>query len=371
MKALAFFVLAALLPAQEPAFREESLHGRRAWVLDNGLMRVATLPGGGFIGEVRLDSADPRKSVNPMRVPHYQTIDPYTYDAAKHGALYGTGIQRRLMSGYMGQFLCFPHFAASSEAEFRQDLGQHGEALAVEWKRTAVDRSAAGITLRYGADLPLTHYRVDRSVALPAGETAAYVEESVENMAAYDRPMQWVQHITFGPPFLEIGKTFADSSPARVINGAGDPRPFTGRGSTWLMDASRPRVWFTMYHADYPVLIGYLFESRPNQWVYDWQENMRVSEKPWDGKVVARALCVGDSVVSGLANAVRKGSDAGVPVYSWIGARERRSQRYVVFLAEIPTGFKGVAAIDTGSGRIVITERETGRKIAIRAGGPL
>src|SRR5690349_14947451 len=87
---------------------EEVFHGRRALVIQNDRMRVAVLPGGGFIADASLKSPDPHISVNPMRIPHYPTIDPDTYDPAKHGALYGTGIQRRLMSGYMGHFTCFP-----------------------------------------------------------------------------------------------------------------------------------------------------------------------------------------------------------------------------------------------------------------------
>ena len=258
----------------------------------------------------------------------------------------------------------------------------------MEWKLENVDSRKDGVTLRYGAGLSKTAYRVERSITLPADETVAYVEESVENMEPYDRPMQWTQHITFGPPFLELGKTFADGSVAKVVmmrgresvaedtwprikdseGRAADLRAFSGRSNTWLMDASKPKVWVTMYHAEYPVLIGYIFESKPNQWVFDWQENQRATEKPWDGKVIARAICIGDSVVGGLRNAVERGSMFGVPAYSWIEARERRTQKYAVFLAEIPPGFKGVAALRTENGQIVIEERETGKKMAIKSG---
>ena len=64
----------------------------------------------------------------------------------------------------MGHFLCFPQFAASSPAEFRQDYGQHGEAIAVEWKKQKVDSRKDGVTLSYAADLPMTHYRVERTI---------------------------------------------------------------------------------------------------------------------------------------------------------------------------------------------------------------
>jgi hypothetical protein len=229
---------------------------------------------------------------------------------------------------------------------------------------------------------------VERAITLPSDETVAYVEESVENKVAYGRPMQWVQHVTFGPPFVEMNRTYADAPVFGVIAGRGrdatpraawpetknpdgtvaDLRMFSGRGSTWLLDGSNPKVYFTLYNTEYPVLIGYVFESTSNRWVLDWQENQRVKEKPWEGKVVARGICIGDSTIGGLRNAVEQGTVAGVPVFSWIDARERRTQKYAFFLAQIPLGFKGVASLHVGDGRIDIQERETARTISIKAG---
>jgi hypothetical protein len=367
---LQILAFALTLAGQTASFREGSLHGRRAFILENSQMQLSTLPGGGFIGEIRFKSSDPRMNVNPMRVPHYPTIDPYTYDIEKHGALYGTDIQRRLMSGYMGDFLCFPHFGPSSAAEFSLDLGQHGEAVAVEWKRDRVDSRADAVALVESADLPKTQFRVKRTITLPPDTTLGYIEESVENMAPFDRPMQWVHHVTFGPPFLELNKTFVDASASKSIGDA-DQRVFSGRTGTWLMDVSKPRVWFTIYNAEYRVLLGYVFESARNPWVLDWQENQRAKHKPWDGKVVARAVCIGDSPFAmGLQHAVARGSLSGVPVFSWIGARETKTQTYAFFLAEIPLGFKGVAELRLLEGQLVIVERETGKSISIRSPRP-
>lgn len=384
--------LGSVLCGQTASFHEGEFHGRRAFVLENDNMRVSTLPGGGFIGEIRFKSSDPKKSVNPLRVPHYQTIDPFTYDPAKHGALYGTDIQRRLMSGYMGHFLCFPNYGPSSEAELRQDYGQHGEALAVEWKRNKVETRKDGVTLWYSADLPKTQYRVERMITLPSDETVGYIQESVENLALFDRPMNWVQHITFGPPFLEPGKNYVDASVERVgvrsgreiKEGAwpvsagpeGKPvdfrlfpaTPKSGRYHIWLLDRSHPKVYFAMYNPDYPVLIGYIFSSAENPWVGDWQENQRATRPPWDGKVIARGIDAGTTpLAEGLRRSVEMGSLFGVPTYRWIQARERLTQTYAFFLAEIPLGFKGVADLRTGDGRIVIVERETGKTISIKS----
>ena len=220
MKTMSLLALAVPLFGQGASFHEDTLHGRRAFVLENDKIRVSTLPGGGYIGEIRFKSGDPKKSVNPMRVPHYQTIDPFTFDLAKHGSLYGTSGQRWIMSGYMGHFLCFPFFGGSSGAELGYGLGGHGEALAVEWKQRKVETGEAGVTLRYTAELPLTQFRVERAITLLPDETVGYVEESVENVARFDRPVQWVQHITFGPPFVEVGKSQVDASVVKGVTGA-------------------------------------------------------------------------------------------------------------------------------------------------------
>ena len=391
-KGLLFFIPAALLLGQTASFREDQFHGRRAFILENSRMEVSTLPGGGFIGEIRFKSADPKMSVNPMRVPHYQTIDPFAYDVARHGSLYGTDIQRRLMSGYMGHFLCFPNYGPSSEAEFSQDYGQHGEALAVEWKRQNVENGKDGVTLRYSADLPKTQYRVERAITLPPDETVGYIEESIENLVPYGRPINWVQHITFGPPFLEPGKNYVDASVEKVAIRDGSEfkegpwpvgadsegnktdfrlfpaTPKSGRYTMWLLDRSRPKVWFAMYNPEYPVLIGYVFSSADNWWVGDWQENQRTTRIPLDGKVIARGVDVGTTpMAAGLRASVEMGHLFGVPTYRWIEARERLTQRYLFFLVEIPLGFKGVAGLKTENGQIVITERDSGKTISIKS----
>ena len=372
---LLLIALTVTAAAQSAAVRQTTLHGRRAMTLENDRMVVSTLTGGGFIGEVRFKSNDPRKNINVMRVPHYPTIDPHTYDMTKHGDLYGTGMQRRLMSGYMGHFVAFPHFAAASQAELAEDYGQHGEAIAVEWK---IDNAASvngAATLKYSAMLPKTRYMMVRTITLPEDETVAYVQESVENLEVFGRPIQWTQHVTFGPPFVALQKNFVDAPIATIArSGQGpsaDQRIFSGNANSWLLDGSQPYVYFTMYNADYQVLVGYIFEAASNRWVLDWQENGRVQERPWDNKVVARGICIGDSIVGGLRNAVERGRQLDTPVFSWLDARQRRSQRYAIFLAEIPIGFKGVADLRVERDRIAIVERETGVVRSVKATGPL
>jgi hypothetical protein len=390
-----------LIWAQEPAFRRETFHGRHAYVLDNGCIRVSLLRGGGHIAEIRFLSDDPKKSVNPMRIPHYQTIEPYEYDPAKHDVLFPDGSHRWLSSGYMGHLLCFPVFGPpSSSDEIRNELGNHGEAPIVEWKEQKFEAGQNGITLWYGAELPKTQYRVSRKVTLPAGSTALYVQEWVENLLPFDRPINWVQHATFGPPFVEPGESFLDVSATQGqvdeegsegdslkpgssiewpfgVSHSGErtnlrpfqPAPHSGTYFALLLDPKRLQNYFTMYNTNFPVLIGYLFPTADNPWLGDFQENQRIIQKPWEGKVVTRGIEFGTTPFpEGLKKSVERGRMFGAPTYRWIGGKQRLETSFVVFLAEIPTHFAGVADVTKEADRILVEERSSGNKIVVPSG---
>lgn len=391
-------LLASLAPAQTFAqtFKVEKFQGRQAYVLDNGVIRVSALRGGGHIAEIRFLTGDRLRTVNPMRVPHYPTIEPYEYDPARHDAIYGDGSHRYLSSGYMGHLLCFPSFGPpSSDDEVKNMLGNHGEAPIVEWKQIKVDRAADRVTLWYAADLPRTHYKVERALTLRKGESAIHVEEWVENLASYDRPMNWVQHATFGPPFIEPGKTYYDVSGTKgeVTSGASNSlqpgaiqfpsgktadgktadlrvmQPTQGAGTYYVVrtDPGRAQGWFTMYHTGYPVLIGYVFPAADNPWIADWQENRRNAIKPWNNQVIARGIEFGSTpIAEGLRKSVERGTMYGTPTYRWIAGKQRLKTTWTAFLAEVPPGFSGVRDISAGGGKIRLVGRN-GSAIQIEA----
>lgn len=340
-------------------------------MLDNGLIRVALLRGGGHIAEVRLLTKDPKTNVNPMRVPHYPTIEPYEYDPAKHDALYGSDPHRWLSSGYMGHLLCFPSYGPpSSPEEVKAGLGNHGEAPIVEWKMLGVDQGDDSLTFRYGAMLEKTQYRVGRAITMAKGKRMVRVEEWVENLTSFDRPINWMQHATFGPPFVKPGETFLDMSATKgqntetEVNWAdGKMRvmpstPHSGNYTTFLLDPHRDEQFFTMYNANYNVLIGYLFPAGGNPWIADWQENQRVKQLPWNGEVIARGIEFGSTpYAEGLRKSVERGALFGVPAYRWIGAKQRLETGFTIFLEEIPAGFAGVRDVRREAGTPAVVPR--------------
>ncbi len=365
----AMAIAGVALSAPPASMRSETFQGREAYVLENGKIRVSLIRGGGHIGEIRFLSDDPRKAINPMYIP--------------------------LKAGYMGQLLCFPWFGPPSPDEARQGLRFHGEAGGVEWKQSQPpkvdDRS---VTFSYSADLEKTQFRVERTVTLLTGESVVYVEEWIENLAAFDRPFNRNQHPTFGAPFVAPGKNVLDLSGTKGFidprRAAADTLP-AGREFQWpnavkpdgssvslrefqqapksttlysvLLDQSRPVSNFTMYNTDYPLLVGYLFPTADNPWIVDWQNNQ-------PGGAIARGIEFGTSPVDeGLRKSIERGATFGVRGYGWIGARQRLKTTFTIFLAEIPAGFAGVQEVLQEPGKIVLTERGSGRQIAVTSAG--
>ena len=384
--------------AGEATFHEEKFHGRDAYVLENEHVRVSALRGAGHIAELRLKSDDPKKNINPLRVPHFPTIEPWEYDPVRHDKIYGGGTARYLQSGYMGHLLNFPTFGPPSESEAKSGLGNHGEAVMVEWKKESASAGSKEARLIYAAHLPKTQYNVGRVLTLPADENVLYIEEWVANLLPFDRPAHWVQHVTFGPPFVEPGKTVLDVSATKgEVRGGSEgtlrpgmvewpwgtshdgrkvslremqTRERSGAYYALLMDPSRETSYMTMYHKDFRLLVGYIWKTRDFPWIGDWQENKGNQGLPWQGKVIARGMEFGTTPFTGpMKHSVEEGSLYGVPLYRWIGAAERVRVRYLAFVTEIADGYRGVEDVVARGGQIVITERETGKTIVLRSRG--
>ena len=356
---LTIVVLAAsIASAQTPTIREESnLYGRAGWVLENGTIRVGLLRGGGHIAEVRLLSSNPRLSINPLFVPEG--------------------------GGYMGHLVCFPYYGPASSDERAQGLRGHGEAGSVDWQQTRPPQiDAQGLTFFYGADLPKTQYRIERAVTIKARDAAVHVEEWIENLAPYDRPYNRNQHATFGAPFVAPGRNMLDMSGTRGITDQTRTAGAKWRPSQlfeWpraphsdgvdlslrdfhaipggqaytpvLTDRSQPQSWFALYNPDYSLLVGYVFPTRDHPWIIDWQNQPRLDTVAG----TARGIEFGTSPFDeGLRNSVERGQLLGVPAYRFIGARQRLSTTFTMFLQEIPVGFPGVRGVRLVDGKVTI-----------------
>lgn len=384
LRALSLLPLA--LPAQPPRFAEEKLHGRHAYVLSNGIVRASVLKGGGHIAELRFLTGDAARQVNPFRVPHYPTIEPYDYNPAKHDAIYGDTPHRVLHSGYMGHLLCFPFYGpVSSDEEARNGLGNHGEAPIVEWRLVRHAATADAVSIDVEAELRATRFRVGRRITLARGATGLRVEEWVENLLPFDRPVNWMQHATFGPPFAESGATMLDMDATRgdaaplgehawpklkTATGNADARPMVGENSgryiAWLLDPRNEEHWFTLYNEKFPLLIGYTFPAADNPWLGDWMENRRNTTIPWNGQAVARGIEFGSTpYAEGLRKSIERGTLLGARTFRWIGGYQRVHTSFTVWLAPLPARYRGTGSVKKNPAGYSVIESENGRNISV------
>src|SRR5712691_12189571 len=114
---------------------ETTYRGRRAHSAETADLRVTVLVEGGHIAEI----ADKRSGVNPLWTPPWDSIEPSTYDPARHPE-YGADAESKLLSGIMGHNLCLDLFGGPSPEEAAAGMTVHGEASILPYKISVTDR---------------------------------------------------------------------------------------------------------------------------------------------------------------------------------------------------------------------------------------
>jgi len=343
------------------------VESRKQVRLENEHVGLTLLPGGGHIAGLTLKS----NGVNPLWTPPWPSIEPSSFDPAKHTG-YGTGAEQRLLAGIAGHNLCFDFFGPPSEAEAAAGLSVHGEASVVDWRITPAERA-----LRAVADLPQARMRVTRELKLGARAYAVTVTETAENLMDIDRAAGWTQHATLGPPFVVPGKTifhmpathskvfagdFAGDK-ERFVRGAefvwpmaplagggfGDMRPAAGETASGaftahLMDPSVEQAFFTAFNPNMKTVFGYVWKRGDFPWLGIWEENYSRTAPPWNGKTLTRGMEFGVSPIPETRRAmVDRGELFGERCYRWIAARSKVTVEYCLFIAPAESEVTSVA----------------------------
>jgi hypothetical protein len=330
---------------------EVQYRGRRAIRLEDQSLRVTVTVEGGHIAEVLHKPT----GINPLWTPVWPSIEPSTYDPAKHN--YGTGPEAKLLSGIMGHNLCLDLFGAPSKEEEARGMTLHGEASVLAYE---FDYDEANRKLIAKTRLPLASLAFERSLTLrPNG--VVELNEAVTNLSGIDRPLVWTQHVTLGPPFLENGRTefrasatrsrtyeseFGNVFPIattfdwpmapRAKGGTYDLRVYnkdasSGGFTTHLMDPHRRDAFFVAWHPDSKLAFGYKWIRADFPWLGMWEENRFRENAPWGGKSITRGMEFGASPYpeSRRQNIERK-ELFGVPVYRWLPAAGTLRTTYTI-----------------------------------------
>ncbi len=310
---------------------------RQAASIENSQLRVTVLREGGHIAEV-LHKAS---GINPLWTPPWPSIEHSAFREP------GAPVDARLLAGIMGHNLCLDIFGGPSDEEAAAGIGVHGEGSEVPYQlQTAGDR------LTMSAHFPLAQIRFERTIQLR--DDVVEIAESVTNLAAFDRPIGWTQHVTLGPPFLERGVTEFRMAAVRSKSFEGafgaddylepgaeftwpDPHIFTSAPkssafSAHLMDRANGAAFFTARHPAMRLEFGYRWNPADFPWLGIWEENHSRQNSPWNGRTLARGMEFGVSPYPETRRQmVDRGTLFGVPTYRWLPALGRLQARYSAF----------------------------------------
>ncbi|MBY0503564.1 MAG: hypothetical protein K2X03_06635 [Bryobacteraceae bacterium] len=304
--------------------------GRRAHRIENAQLQVTVLVEGGHLAALTHRVT----GVNPLWTPPWSTIEPSTYDAARHPE-YGQGSESQLLAGIHGHNLCLDTFGAPSEAEAAAGAAVHGAAGLLPW---TIESAETHLTARVRAE------QLDFTRQLRLEGDKLHFEESLTNLTAEDRPIAWTQHVTLGPPFLEAGQTQFDAPIVREQDlddgehGHVDLTRFTAGPSAsgytaHLLDPAREQAHFLAWSPRHQLLLGYVWRSADFPWLGTWEEYRRRDAAPWNRRTETRGMEFG---VSPFPESRRQMMDRarlfGVPTYRWISAKETIRVSYYAFL---------------------------------------
>ena len=329
--------------------------GRRAVFIENGQLRVTILVEGGHIAEV----LDKRSGINPLWTPHWDSIEPSTFDASRH-ASYGGPVDGALLAGIMGHNLCLDIFGGPSPEEAAAGLTAHGEASIVQY---SIEANGSVVIAR--ADLPQAGLSVMRRLELR--RSTVEITETVMNLTACDRPVGWTQHVTLGPPFLKNGVTEfrASATRSKVFEGTFGPADHLVPGATFdwpdaplahggtvdlrrytdapsssaytshLMDHSRAEAFFVAFDPETQLAFGYQWRRADFPWMGIWEENRSRPASPWNGREITRGLEFGVSPFPETRREmIERGQLFDTPTFRWIPARSQVTAEYRIVVLQ-------------------------------------
>ena len=351
-----------------------SFHNRAAWQIESDQIRVTVMECGGHVAETTLK----RTGVNPLWIQDRPTIDSDQYDPSIHGAIYGDDSEGRLIAGVLGHNLCIPYWGYPTEAEFRAGMTCHGETNVVRWRE--LSRGSEMLALQ--ATLTESGLRVERTLRCQG--PILHFETTTENLTAWDRPLAWCEHVSYGPPFLTstqtgfyatLGKGFRTGSDGRDAfcwpEGQGqivcDLSRFSEQThadlvNAFLVDIQREFACFAAWNASRGLLCGYVFRAREFPWLNAWENN--------DSRRKTRGMEFSTTPVEGSMKALFATPRLlDTPTFEWLDAKSRISKSFFSFSLDIPRDYSGVASIRFDGGCLRIEENGRGNLIETSVSG--
>lgn len=334
------------------------------WLRDEHLA-LALAPGGGHVAAVM--RAGVAGAASPLWTPPWPSHEPEAVTAAMVAAEYGGPPEGQTLASILGHNLALDLFGTPSAEEAAAGVLTHGFFGARRWQWQA----QAG-ELRMACEEPRSALRVERRIRLDGG--VARIAETVTNLAVWDRPIAWQQHVTLGPPWLEDGAFWLASNAGRgrafpVALGHGSRLAPGGEGTWPRMPANRaasggepvdyrhlpaaPASDYAAFQIEPGAEWGYflagnrrlgqaLFYVWPRAvfpWLGIWDERDARTTVPWQGRTWTRGLEFGASPFPACRrDLLRQPEMWATPVFAWLPAAGQLQVRYALGLFDYAGG---------------------------------
>jgi hypothetical protein len=384
------------------AFTRLQWKGRDAIRLANDKVELISLTGGGHLASLRFLHREGPLAQNVFWEAPWPTIDPTEQWSEKLERFYGPAEIGRYLAGYTGHALCLDYFGEPPSHAASFGLSLHGEAAITSWSASSLTASEdAGV--RWKVRLPVAQLSFEREILLAKGQSVAFVKETVLSELDSEHVFDWVQHVTFGSPFLHPDESTIAASTHRGVTA---PSSYEGRS---LLAADREFIWpyapkkepggvadlrrafgapgygfvaglelETNREQEFIVAVnrasrlgvGYCFLRRDFPWMTVWEENQARQGPPWLGKVQARGMEFGTTPLPlGKHETRERRSRFGTPTGCVISAREKVEARYLIFLFEVPRQVESIGNVAAVGDAIELSDENGAAKFSILAEG--
>ena len=336
----------------------------------NGIVELISLASGGHLASFRFVGRDGQPSPNVLWEAPWTIGDPDRAWSVDMSLQYGPPATGKFLSGFTGHALCIDYFGDPTPEKAAAGLGLHGEAATSRWRVLDAPEQRDG-QCRWVVHLPISRLTFERKIHLLEGQSVAYVEETVCNERDTVHRCDWVQHVTFGQPFLSEGDcTLIASAQSGMTSPLGyegrsllpnnrhfawpfvrdeanesaiDLRlPFTIKGRGFLagmeLEPAREIEFLLAVNWQLRLGVGYCFRRRDFPWMAVWEENCARQDAPWNGNTQARGMEFGTTPLPLAAEDALPGKQfSSTPRGCCVSARGKRNARYMMFLFTVPT----------------------------------
>lgn len=350
-------------------------NGREVVWLRDQRLALAVAPGGGHIAAVVRAGAP--GAASPLWMPPWPSHEPEAVKTALVEAEYGGPPEGQTLASILGHNLALDLFGTPSPEETAAGVLTHGFFGARRW-----DWSSQGGGLRLAGAEARSAMGVERRIRLDGG--VAWIEETVTNLAIWDRPIAWQQHVTLGPPWLEDGAFWLASNARRgrafpQALGRGSQLAPGGEGSWPRMPAAAgapldyrrlppaPASDYAAFQIAPEAEWGYflaanrrigqtLFYAWPRAvfpWLGIWDERDARTTAPWNGRTWTRGLEFGASPFPACRRELLQAPQLwGAPVHAWLPAAGRLQARYALGIFDFGGGGEAELRWDGGEVQI-------------------